>query len=168
MLFWSAPVMVFRGFYLLLFTFEGNQIFLLLLQSHKEERLKDEQKKASSLSSLNGCLLMCLAPFWLLPNLLHWLERNHGARRRGDSHQMMRNILLFHCLGPNQSPARAGSGKPGHHMDKPALPCVGAGRGVAGSGVAHPACLHVSVADGLWRWCPLEMNCPFPMLQSDC
>lgn len=153
--------MVFRGFYLLLLTFEGNQIFLLLLQSHKEERLKDEQKKASSLSSLNGCLLMCLAPFWLLPNLLHWLERNHGARRRGDSHQMMRNILPFHCLGPNQSPARAGSGKPGHHMDKPTLPCVGAGRGVAGSG--RPPCLP---ARKCCRW-TLEMmsfgdELPFP------
>lgn len=53
---------------------------------------------------------MYLGSSWLLPNLSHCLERNHGARRRGDSHQTTRNTLLFHCLGPNQSPGRAGAG----------------------------------------------------------
>lgn len=106
-LFWSAPVIVFRCF-ICCCLLEGKQIFISLLQSHKVERLKDEQKKASSLSSLNGCLLMCLEPFWLLPSFLDGLERNHIARSRVCSHQMMRNTLLFYFLGPNQSPARAG------------------------------------------------------------
>lgn len=63
---------------------------------------------------------------------------------------MMRNILLFHCLGPNQSPARAG-----HHTDKPAHARVGALRGVAGSGAAHLSCMRVLQMDFrddvLWR-----------------
>lgn len=71
---------------------------------------KMSRKKPLNFSSLNGCLLMCLEPFWLLWNLLHWLERNHVARRRGYSHQIMRNTLLFRCLGPNQCSARAGLG----------------------------------------------------------
>lgn len=97
--FGSAPVIIVRCFFCCLL--HKKQIFPLLTQSHKEERLQDEQTKASSLSHLSTCLLVCLGSSWLLSKLSHCLERNHRARKRADSHQMTRNVLLFHCQGPN-------------------------------------------------------------------